>query len=358
MKTHLCLVALSVLMTGCVSYTGYVAPGDDTVDEGNRPFAEKAYHDYVERQKFRRPVVIQEADGMGLFLSPSYVPCTSDVQANMLCRNLEIRRTMAQSAKAKLREIVTELRDLQLVGEGEQPMVSVAADTETVPSVYRMTYNIANLDLQLKVNQFVTVNGRHPAEWTANASVEVRMIDPYGKSVFTFNAQGCVSQSDDGSLRPNATMLEEAARVGIVKAMSQYALKFGPPLYVTDTCQDGEFARINCGTEYGVKSGMRVEFYRHRNRQGFDGKPEIAEQRVGTGVVGYGNAPVEAKCAWVHVDEYDKDARNVFQWTSVKLLDQPETSGSLLSLPDLPTMVMPAVSTAISVMSAVSAFLN
>lgn len=356
MKSQLCLVALSVVLTGCVSYTGAVLPGDDIVDEGNRPFAEKAYRDYAERQKFRRPVVIQEADGMGLFLSPSYVPRTRDMQANALCQSLEVRRTMAQGAKAKLREIVTELRDLQLVGEGERPMVSVAADTDVAPSVYRITYNIANLDLQLKVNQFVTVNGQHPAEWTANASVEIRMIDPSGKSVFTFNAQGCVSQSDDGSMRPNATMLEEAARVGVVKAMSQYAVKFGPPLYVTDTCQNGEFARINCGTEYGVKPGMRVEFFRHRNRQGFDGNPEVAEQRVGTGVVGCHNAPVEAKCAWVHVDGYDKEMRSVFQWTSVKLLDQPETSGKLLALPDLSTMVVPAVSSATTIMSAVSAF--
>lgn len=330
---------LALFVSGCASYTGLVTPGDDQVDEGNKPFAAKAAADYRQRQQFRRPVVIQEAEGIGMFLSPSYVPRSNDAQANALCRNLEVRRTMVQSAKAKLREIVSGLRDLQLTGEGEVPMVSVSSDSERLPSVYRITYNIANLDLQLKVNQFVTVNGRHPAEWTANASVEIRMIDPAGNAVFTFPAQGVVSQSDDGSMRPNATMLEEAVCAGVAKAMSQYAFKFGPPIYVVDTCQNGEYARISIGTDYGIKQGMRVEFIRHRNRQGFDGNVEIAEQRVGTGTVGYGDAPVEAKCAWVHVDDYDAKApRSVFQWTSVKLLDKPNGGKGFLALPDLSTL--------------------
>ena len=323
MQKALLLTFLSAL-TGCASYTGLVLPADDAVDEGNRPFAKKAAEEYEMRKQFRRPVVIQEAEGMTLFLSPTYVPRSLSPQVNEICRSLEVRRTLAQTAKAQLRQKVSGLRDLQLTGENDAPMVSVGATSEAPASVYRITYNISNLDLQLKVNEFVTVNGRHPAEWTATVSAEVRMISPEGNSVFSFTAQGEVRQSDDGSLRPNVTMLEEAASAAISRAMEQYTYKFDPPIYVTDTCQGGEFVRINVGTDYGLRAGMRVEFFRHRSRQGLDGEAEIAEQRVGTGVVGYGHAPVQNDSAWVHVDDFGSgDSRTVFQWTSARLLREP-----------------------------------
>ena len=342
MKNKLTWCLVMVVLAGCVSYTGVVAPGDDAFDEGNKPFVAKAAVDYRQRQQFRRPVVIQEAEGIGLFLSPSYVPRSTDPQANALCRNVEVRRMMVQSTKAKLREIVSGLRDLQITGEGEAPMVAVSTDG-AAPAVYRITYNVANLDLQVKVNQLVTVNGRHPAEWTASVSVEVRMIAPAGNSVFEFSGQGAVTQSDDGSMRPNATMLEEAAVAAVAKAMSQYAFKFAPPIYVTDTCQNGEYAHINVGSDYGIRTGMHVEFYRHKLRQGLDGQSEAVEQRVGTGTVGYGNGPVTKDSAWVHVDNYDADKpRTVFQWTSVRLLDQP-TGGFMgqLALPDFSKILNP-----------------
>ena len=336
--------AAAMLFAGCASYTGAVGPGDDAIDEGNRPFVAKAAAEYRQRQNFRRPVVIQEAPGIGLFLSPSYVPRSTNPQANALCANIEVRRAMVQSAKAKLREMVSGLRDLEIVGENEAPMVSVSADTQQTPTAYCITYNIANVDLQLKVNQLVTVNGRHPASWAATVSVEVSMIAPDGKSVFSFAEQGMVSQSDDGSLNPNATMLEEATCNAIAKAMGNYAFTFTPPIYVTDTCQNGEFARINAGSDYGIRPKMAVEFFRHRIREGIDGGKEVLEQRVGTGTVGFGNAPVEKKSAWIHVDNYDKDARSVFQWTSVKLLDTP-TKGFMgqLGIPDFTSLSMPSL---------------
>lgn len=335
----------AVFLAGCVSYTGALTPGDDAIDESNKPFVSKAAAEYNQRRNFRRPVVIQEASGIPVFLSPTYVPRTTIPQANALLRNVEVRRTLVQSAKAKLREMVSELRDLEIVGEGEAPMVSVAADkASAAPPPYRITYNIANIDLQLKVNQFVKVNGRPLTEWAANVSVEICMIDPTGKNVFTFAEQGAVSQSDDGSMNPNATMLEEATCSAVAKAMGNYAFTFTPPIYVTDTCQNGEFAHINVGSDYGIRPKMAVEFFRHRIREGIDGSKEIVEQRVGTGTVGFADAPVEKKSAWVHVDNYDKDTRSVFQWTSVKLLNKP-AKGFMgqLGVPDFTSLSLPSL---------------
>ena len=112
-KEFLAVACLTSLMVGCVSYNGAVFPGDDLVDEGNRPFAEKAAKDYAARQKFQRPVVIREAEGVSLFLSPNYVPRSNNGRANELCRNIETRRALLQSAKAKLREVVMGLKKVK-----------------------------------------------------------------------------------------------------------------------------------------------------------------------------------------------------------------------------------------------------
>ena len=336
-KKLLAVACLASLIVGCVSYNGAVFPGDDLVDEGNQSFAKKAAQDYAARQKFQRPVVIQEAEGVSLFLSPNYVPRSNNARANELCRNIETRRALLQSAKAKLREVVMGLKDLKLTGEAEAPMVAVSADNQSAPAVYRITYNIANLDLQLResrggmdlIRAASSKENKVYYEWVASVTVEVRMLDPNGNSVFTFNAIGTTSQTDDGSLNPNMTMLEQAAAKGVDDAMRQYAHKFGPPIYVTDTCQNGEFVRLSVGSDYGVVPGMRVEFFRHREKKALDGSTEMAQQRVGTGVVGKGNAPVEPGCAWAHVDGFDDKNRTVFQWTSAKLIKGEGSTGSL-----------------------------
>jgi len=336
-------LAAAMALAGCVSYTGAVTPGDDQVDEGNRAFAAKAAADYKQRQQFKRAVVIQEAPGINLFLSPTWVPRSNNARANAVCSNIETRRTIVQSAKARLREIVSGLRDLQLTGEQAPAMVEVHADDNTLPSVYVIRYNVSNLDLQLRESRGISLvraassqENKICYEWVANITVEINMIDPAGNSVFTFNAIGTKSQTDDGSLNPNMTMLEQATTEAVSKAMKQYAHKFGPPIYVTDTCQNGEFVRINAGSDYGVQKGMKVEFYRHRNKQGLDGTAEATEQRVGTGTVGEYDAPVERGCAWVHVDGYKDDApRAVFQWTSVKLLKDDAESAFQLAIPNI-----------------------
>lgn len=336
-KTAICASAAAFAMAGCVSYTGAVMPGDNLVDEANQPFAKKAAEDFAARQKFRRPVIIQEAEGVNLFLSPSYVPRSNNPRANALCSNIETRRTILQSAKAQLREIVMGLRDLQLTGDATAPMVSVSADEPGAgaPQVYRITYNVSNIDLQLRESSMDLIRAGSSRdnkvyyEWVANVTVEVRMIDPLGNAVFTFNAMGTNSQDDDGSLNPNVTMLEQAATKAISLAMKEYAHKFGPPIYVTDTCQNGEFVHLNAGTDYGIRPGMLVAFIRHRETKSLDGGVQMTEQRVGTGIVGRGGAPVEAGSSWAHVEDYDEKQRTVFQWTSVKLLKGEGTTSAL-----------------------------
>ncbi|HPM11606.1 MAG TPA: hypothetical protein PK941_14305 [Paludibacter sp.] len=329
---------LTAFFSGCISYTGAVMPGDDEVDEANRPFAQKAAQDYAQRQQFKRDVIIQEADGMKLFLSPQYVPRSSNDRVNELCQNIEVRRAIAQSAKACLKENVLGLHDLKLVGENAPAMVSVqAVGNNATQSVYKITYNIANIDMQLRETSSILKSKEIIYQWVANASVEIQMIAPNGSAVFNFNAMGTASQTDDGSKRPNATMLEEAAVEGVKIAMKKYAVKFGPVLYVVETCQNGEFVRINAGTNYGIKAGMKIKFFRYREQEGLDGQQEAVETLVATGTVGAANAPLEENSAWVHIDGYDKKVpRSVFRWTSARVV-QGEGSTGNIQLPGLST---------------------
>ena len=325
--------ALAVFLSGCVSYTGAILPGDDAIDEGNKVYAQKAAQDYAQRQKFKREVEIYEAEGMKLFLSPQYVPRSSNPRVNELCQNIEIRRTIAQSAKASLKECVLGLQDLKLVGENAPAMVSVQSDDDKPASnAYRITYNIANVDMQVRQLDLSDIGmvSSNNMKWVANASVEVRMVAPDGTNVFNFSEMGTISQADDGSLRPNATMLEQAAVDGIKKAMKKYSIKFGPVLYVLETCQNGEFVRINAGTNFGLKPGMKIKFFRYRDVEGLDGQQEALESLVAMGTVGVANAPLEEKSAWVHIDGYDKKApRSVFRWTLASVVQGEGTTGSL-----------------------------
>lgn len=324
---------LTAFLTGCVSYTGAVMPGDDAVDEGNKAYAQKASQDYAQRQKFKRDVEIHEAEGMKLFLSPQYVPRSSNPRVNELCKNIEIRRAIAQSAKASLKECVLGLQDLKLVGENAPAMVSVQSDDDKPASnTYNITYNIANVDMQVRDLDLSDIGkvSSNNKKWVANASVEVRMVAPDGTNVFNFSEMGTISQADDGSLRPNATMLEQAAVDGIKKAMKKYSIKFGPVLYVLETCQNGEFVRINAGTNFGIKPGMKIKFFRYREVEGLDGQQEALETLVAMGTVGVASAPLEEKSAWVHIDGYDKKVpRSVFRWTLASVVQGEGSTGNL-----------------------------
>ena len=115
-------------------------------------------------------------------------------------------------------------------------------------------------------------------------------------------------------------LLLGAVSAAVNNAMEDYVVKFGPPIYVTDTCQNGRFARLSVGSKFGVLGGQRVEFYRNKVRAGLAGQEESSRQVVGTGVVGGSQAPVENDGAWVLVNDYDESRRTVFRWTSARIL--------------------------------------
>ena len=314
-STFAVAAASALAFAGCVSYNGISQIGDDLVDESNQVYASAAQRDYLVRmQAPPRPVVIREAPGMSLFLAPGTV-------GHPLCQDLNIRKELAVVFKSQLRDKVAVLKDFRLV-EDSTPVISVMAEGEAAPPQnYLMTYNIVSLDLSPVAGGLVLYsNGQPLVEWNSTAKVEVRLFKPNGTDcIFSFTGDGIYRQRCSASY-PTKDLLIGAVSAAVNHALADYVVKFGPPIFVTDTCQNGQFVRLSVGAKFGVRSGQKVEFYRNRVRMGVTGQEEVSRQVVGTGIVGAGHAPVEDDGAWVLVNDYDDTMRTVFRWTSARIL--------------------------------------
>ena len=338
MDKRMILVAAASALTfaGCVSYTGLTESGDDLADEANQAYAGEAQKAYVARLNApARPVVIREAPGMNLFLAPI-------AAGHPLCQDLNVRKELAVAFKGQLRDKVAGMKDFKLVDEAT-PVISVVAEgEEPPPQNYLMTYNITSIELRQNAAGSLATGlggralggsaGQLVADqkfWDAIARVEVRLFKPGGTDcIFYFIGDGTFTKMVDAYNPLTKDLLLGAVSAAVNNAMEDYVVKFGPPIYVTDTCQNGRFARLSVGAKFGVRVGQKVEFYRNRVRAGVTGQEEVSRQVVGTGVVGGRHAPLEDDGAWVLVLNYEYDRRTVFRWTSARILPAEKSRGA------------------------------
>lgn len=328
-KCMIVALAVSALsFVGCVSYNGITESGDDLADEANQAYAGEAQKAYIARLKAPpRPVVIKEAPGMNLFLAPT-------AGGHPLCQNLDVRKELVVAFKGQLRDKVAGIKDFKLIDEST-PMVSVVAEGDAAPPLnYLMTYNITSIELRENAGGSLAtglagsaLGGRaggvvaNQKFWDAIAKVEVRLFKPNGTDcIFSFVGDGKYTKMVDANNPLSKDILLGAVSAAADNAMAGYAVKFGPPIFVTDTCQNGQFARLSVGAKFGVQADQKVEFYRNRVRKGATGEDEVSRQVVGSGIVGQAKAPVEDDGAWVLVNDYDAEKRTVFRWTSARIL--------------------------------------
>lgn len=323
----------TAILTGCVSYTGQTLSTDDMADEANQPYAAEAQKAFVARMKAPpRPVVVTEAPEIGIFLDPN----KSIFSGHPLCNDLAVRKEAALTFKAALRQMVSGIKDFKLVEEAKA-MVAVG-DEAMSASNYRLTYNITSLAIRESSTGFVssglttTALTRGPRNsldkyWDGVATVEVRLFKPDGVSqIFSFTGEGICTKVETQTTPLDKTILSEAVKAAAENAMEGYVKKFGPPIFVAETCQGGQFAKLNVGAKFGVQAGQRVEFYRNTVRKGLSGQDEVARLVVGNGIVGEKNAPVEPDGAWVFVENFDALNRSVFRWTSARIMESDNRS--------------------------------
>ena len=318
------------MLSGCVSYSGQALSTDEMVDEENQAYASEAHKAFLARMKAPpRPVVVTEAPEMSIFLNPG----SSVFGTQPLCNDINVRKEIALAFKAQLRQKVSTIKDFRLVEEA-QAMVAVGDEAMQSPTNYRLTYNITSLELKENASGSLTtgligssLGGRaggtvaNQKFWDGVAKVEVRLYKPDGTTlIFSFTGEGVYNKMVDANSPLDKTFLLEAVKIAANNAMDGYVQKFGPPIFVTDTCQGGQFVKLNIGSKFGVQPGQRVEFYRNKVRKGLSGEDEVARAVVGTGIVGDKNAPVEIDGAWVYVENFDALTRSVFRWTSARIV--------------------------------------
>ena len=321
-KMIVAVAAGALSFAGCVSYKGVSEPGDDLTDEANSAYVGEAQKAFAARMKAPpRPVVIKEAPEMNLFLA-------AVSGGHPLCQDLAVRKELVVALKGELRDKVSGIKDFKLIDEGA-PMVSVVAEGEGAPPQnYLLTYNINSIELRENAAGSLATGlaGGKVADqkfWDAIAKVEVRLFKPNGADcIFSFTGDGTYTKMVDVHNPLSKDILVGAVNAAADNAMSAYAVKFGPPIFVSETCQNGRFARLSVGAKFGVQANQKVEFYRNKVRKGPTGEDEVSRQLLGSGIVGANNAPVEDDGAWVFVNDYNAEQRTVMRWTSARILPE------------------------------------
>lgn len=316
------------MLTGCTSYTGQTMSTDDMVDSDNQSYASEAQKSFAARMKAPpRPVVVAEAPEMSIFLDSA----KSSFSGHPLCNDLAVRKEAALAFKAQLRQKISTIKDFRLVEEAHA-MVAVGDDVTSTQN-YRLTYNITSLAIRESSTGFVssglttTAITKGPRDssakyWDGVATVEVRLFKPDGTSqIFAFTGEGICTKTETSTTPLDKTILAEAVKAAADNAMDGYVKKFGPPIFVAETCQGGQFTKLSIGSKFGVQAGQRVEFYRNKVRTGVSGEDEVSRVVVGNGIVGEKNAPVEPDGAWVYVENFDAMTRSVFRWTSARIME-------------------------------------
>ncbi len=307
-------------------------PQDGLEDQANMPYVAQAQKEYEQRLNFRRPVIIKPSGKAQQFL-------TNRISANI---SIDLKRELLMIFEQDLKEQVSNLRDFEVItenagvhdiGETTETMVDEVQNNNVAYlmefEITSISYGIDNtsdiitgLTIGFVDNKTVSKTLENRRVWIANAQVTVTLTSPDGKRIFSYSGSGSDRELSE---RISASILKNAVQDATKKILNSYNQKFGPPMYVKQTIGGRHFVQISAGSEYGIKEGMKIEFFRNQPRTlpELPGKtPKIENQRirVATGTAGYCGAPIEKDSAWVHVDDCDEEQRATLLWTSARVI--------------------------------------
>ena len=340
-----------LLLNGCVSFYDCTAlPGDNQNDEANMPYVAQDIKSYEQRQQFKRQVVIEMSEKGHRFLA-------EDLRRRGSSRirlTAGLRKELMATADSALVNIVSKLRDFELVNSESSLRTTPGAKITRVPTAaqapsgpYLFNFNINDVELRdanssiraatgiadiamsasgASYNSRRAVRSANQVHWYAAAvSLEITLTDPSGKNIFNF-AESVIYPDLLPSGTPSESTLKQAVNYAVNEAMKQYVMQFGPPLYVDQTVGNGLFVRLSAGSEYGIQKGHKVRFFRKYSRKlptlpGEPEKYEISKQLIREGEVGAYKAPVDKDHAWVYVSGNDEPGKkSVFTWTSAEIV--------------------------------------
>ena len=211
---------------------------------------------------------------------------------------------------------------------GAASVAPVITDASANNNTYTFVYNISNVEVKDALSTGKLLINNHNlnrVKWFyVDVTVNVSLLDPNGKQVFNFEKSVRHNKKLPTS-KPDISIVKAAVRYAINQAMGEYGLEFAPPMYVDQTTGNGLFVRLSAGTNYGLRKGQKIIFYRNYiqtlpSLPGQAPRTRILQQQLATGYVGSHRAPVDKDNAWVYVSGNDDPrTRKVFLWTSAKL---------------------------------------
>ncbi len=327
-------VAVAVGTSACCSFNKCTTmPQDSLEDQANIPFVIQAQKAYEQRLNFSRPVMIRPSSKAQQFLT------------DRVARNYSsaFKRELLQIFEQALNEEVAKLRDFEIVsgnaGASDIGGATVMTGDEARSgnnAAYLMEFEITSISISDPFGGLVNIgtafmeNRRHENSlnqnkiWRGNAKIAVTLTAPHGKKVFNFSREvSCLSLP---SPQPDGDLLRNAVKVAAQRVMKSYTLEFGPPMYVKQTIGGRHFVQISAGSGYGIKRGMKIEFFRNQPRTmptlpGEAPKVENQRIRIATGTAGIFGAPIESDSAWVHVDDHDEELRKTLLWSSARVIE-------------------------------------
>ena len=319
-------LSAGIVLSGCVTFPGEgLTPEDLKEDTDNKAFVAIQMKNQPGREGFFRPVKVQMSEKGNRFISGGYR--TSG--AGQMWLSPSFRRDLMATAHAALENEIGHLKDFKLISSDPAAMsvAPVISDAST-DSPYIFTYNISNVEVKdatATARVFISNHRLRNVRWFyVDVTVNVALIRPDGKLVFNFE-KSITFNKGFPTPRPDISVVKDAVRYAISQAMGNYASQFAPPMYVDQTMSNGLFVRLSAGTNYGIRPGQKVIFYKNYvqtlpSLPGQKPKKQVLQQQLATGTVGARKAPVDKDHAWVYVSGNDDPAdRKVFLWTSAKI---------------------------------------
>ena len=324
----LSVLSAGVLLSGCVTFPGEgPTPADMLEDTTNKNFIAKQIEERGRRDGFVCPVKVQMSEKGNRFISSGYRPSG----ARQMHLTIEFRKDLMATAHAALETEIGRLKDFKLISSdpATTSIAPVITDASADSNTYTFTYNISNVEVKDGLDTFTTIlpgrrRGSNLKWFYVDVTVDVTLINNVGKQVFNFEKNVTYNKGFPTS-KPDISVVKDAVRYAINQAMEQYAYDFAPPMYVDQTMSKGLFVRLSSGTNYGIREGQKIVFYRNYVQTlptlpGQPPKTRIVQQQLATGTVGDRNAPVNKDNAWVYISgNDDPQNRKVFLWTSAKV---------------------------------------
>ena len=268
--------------------------GDKAVDETQREFWSGVGESQEKLSSFKRKVAILPSANIRSFITAAHPGGQDALNA------------MAVSFAGNLFAAFGEMNELNITNSADNAIAMLSSDDigkVTPGDAASFMFNIHSANTA-QYQKLLQINGQLQYGFKGSASGDVVIYDQRGKRRMQISAS--VTASDDSELIAQQKLMKSLAEELSKKYRDKMSSIRGelPSGYITRMRGDGLFAEVNIGSEFGIRPGMSIEFFRkdHENDL-INGGETICETVLGTGkVMDY--RYIDKKTSWIKINDY------------------------------------------------------